>query len=246
MTPNSETTTSKWVTAGMRSAAWFRLGFTLLILGGSGWAFIGSMQAIHHGCVDAFGGFIGIWFMAVPLLGLGILSLAFAVPLFRESRWGIKAALIFDALIGGIGVIGVVASSTSFFLEGHFGEGELPARLGTTASAAGVVLLIGAEAAWLLSVCRGWRTAWRFCAGLAAVMVAMVAWLPLAEYQGLRHVRVLQKYVTEHLITMPANSQLHVWRESFADGRHGHRVDFPSKEYCWAFFAQHDDGGWRL
>lgn len=246
MTPNSETTASKWCTTGMRGAAWVRLGFSLLILGGSGWAFVGSMQAIHHGCMDAFGGFMGIWLMAVPLLGLGILSIVFAIPLFRNSLWGVKAALIFDAFIGGMGVIGVVASSTLFFLEGHFGEGDLPVRLGTTASAAGVVLLMAAEAAWLLSVCRGWRTAWRCYTAFAAVMVAMVAWLPLAEYQGLRHVRVLKNYVTEHLITMPANSRFHVWRESFGDGRHGHRVDFPGQEYGWAFFVKHDDGGWRF
>jgi hypothetical protein len=77
-------------------------------------------------------------------------------------------------------------------------------------------------------------------------MVAMVAWLPLAEHQGLQHVRGVQKYVTEHLITVPANSPFSVSRESFDDGRQGHRVDFPNQEYCWAFFAQHDGGRWRF
>jgi len=245
-------------TVPANGVAWLRTSLTLLILGGAAWGFIQSTRVMGKGDVAGLCGYIGIWIVDVPLLIAGILSLLIAVALFRKSVRGVKAALIFDILIGGSVALGVVVSSTDFFLHGHFGAGDMPWRLGTTAVAAGVVLLMGAEAAWLQSACRGWRGAWRGYAVLAVLMAAMVVWLPLAEYRGIQHARVLREYIGKHLITVPADARITVLRDSSArfssaSGGHEDRIDFdtqrigfPGPAYGWVFTAQHDAAGWRF
>lgn len=246
MNPTGEKLNSKWNPDAAPRAAWFRLAHALLILGGAAWAVVSSVRQIHQGCMNAFGGFIGVWFIAVPLLVLGVLSAVLAIPLFLKTPGGIKTALVFDGLVGGAAAMTLVISNTRFFLRGNFGQGDLPWRLGTSAFVAAVVLLMAAEAAWLLYAGRGWRGAWRGYAGLAVLMVAMVAWPPLAEYQGLRHVRGVTDYVPGHLMIVPDGTQVHVSRESSPEGGHLHELGFSNPDYAWVFFVQHEGGKLRF
>ncbi len=242
MNPTEEKLKSKWNADAAPRAAWFRLAYALVILGGSAWTFVFSIREMHQGCMGSFGGFIGVWFIAVPLLVLGLVSAVLAIPLFLKTPGGIKTALVFDGLAGGVAALMLVISNTRFFLRGNFGDGDLPARLGTSVFVAAVVLLMAAEVAWLLCAGRGWRGAWRGYAGLAAFMAAIVAWPPLAEYQGLRHVRAVTEYIPGHLMNVPDGTQVHVSRESSPGGGHRHEVVFSNPDYAWMFFVQHGAG----
>jgi hypothetical protein len=178
MTPRDAAPASKWNTAPTRGAARFRAVLAVAGCVGAAWQFIEGFALISHGCMDRFGGEIAIYVFAVPLLVIGGTSICLAVALFRKSVLGIKAALVFDAIIVLI-VMGVVARCLGEFYDTVSPLGD---RLTYGLMATTVALPFGVEAAWLLSAGRGWRRAWWGFGILVLVLVLPTLVGPVVAY----------------------------------------------------------------
>ena len=229
----------------MRAAAWFRALLAVVTCGVALWAFIQGTCEIGRGCMNVIMGDILIWLVGVPLLIVGLPSIFLAVALFMNSRRGVMAALIFDVLVAGLIIIGILISNAQFSLHG---DSEVTERLVVTAVAAAVALLFSAEAAGLLRACRGWTSAWRDYAALALTLGLMaLAWPLLANYRHVQHVRGLTAYIATHLIDVPADTPITISRDVAPGGGHTDYVRFNGPGYCWGFSARHADAtGWSL
>jgi hypothetical protein len=227
------------------AVVWLHAVLTLVILGAAAWGFVQSTAVMRLGCVNSFVGFLGFWFVVVPLLLVGILSLVITVMLVGTPKSGINAALAFDLLLGSVAAASVVVSTAGFILNGPFGSSDFPSRLGMTLAGTGVVLLIAAEVACVWSVWWGAKIVRRGYAVFLVLMLVMLGGLPLAEYWGIRHVRGLRKYFEDTLVTVPGNAEYSVSRQVSNSAGHTDELRFSVPEYCWIFPAQHVAGDWH-
>jgi hypothetical protein len=244
MSEINETPVISSIDPGMRVAAWFRGCVVLLLFIGSITAFVYGNVQISHGCMDKFLGEVVITFVAVPALVVGIISGFIALGLFWNSRKGLWGALIFDLIVMVAISVGLVIWSGDSFLHGD--SSFLPERLLAGSIISGVVLLFGAEMAWLMCNCRGRKTAWRELGMLAAVLVVAVIPCPVAShYLHARHVDALRQYAGTHWFVIPADAPLRVFRSSGQAEGHWDSVIFRVGDACWSVRANHDGSkGW--
>lgn len=129
--------------AALRRAAGWRVGLTCALWLAALLALRTGMASLHEG---QFGRLIGqavILFLGVPLVAVGMVSTLIARALFAGSRGGIRAALVFDAILA-VPVTLFLAGAVWGGTHGGFSE-----RLSVGAAAAMFALLAGTEVAWL-------------------------------------------------------------------------------------------------
>ena len=238
-----EVSTGGSIKARPGGAAWFRAVLAALSGIGAVAAFVYGAILRSQGCMNVITGDFLIWLVGIPALLLCVASLGLAIALFRGS---IRAALIFDAIAVTAMVAGLTLWSNAYFLHGDYSV--LSERLGLGAAVAAAALLFGAEAAWLLRVCRGRRSAWREFGLLAAVLALVaIAWPIASNCRHVRHVRALQDYVTTHLIAVPDGVPMTVTRSANSSGGHSDHICFRTERFLWGVTALHEgSAGWRL
>lgn len=239
----NEASTSGPSKARPRAAAWFRAVLAALSGIGSLAAFGYGMFLRSQGCMNVMTGDALIWLVGIPSLVLCLASFGIAVALFRGS---IRTALIFDAIAVTVIVAGMTLWSGDGFLHGDYGTLSERLRIGSMVATA--ALLFGAEAAWLLRVCRGRQRAWRDFGLLAAALaLVVIAWPVASNARHVRHVRALQGYVTTHLFAVPEGAPMTVTRSANRSGGHSDHICFSTERFLWGVTAQHDgSAGWRF
>ncbi len=243
MTNGQVQSTAGGVSTVPRAAAWAHAGLAGFIYSVVAWLLAASLEAIHHGCMDAFGGGILLWFMVLPLALIGLPVLIITVTLFRRSRRGALAALIYDTLLGIPTFIGLVAASGSYVYEGG---GDLGETMMIVALIAIGALLIGTGIVLLLTGCYGWKRAWWGYAVFATLTLALVAWPPAANLGNIQHVRLLRNHLAVHVLRIPPATPVRVMRLDDANGHHREDVRFHCAEHCWIINADHEPDGWHL
>lgn len=226
-----------------RSAAWVHAGLTLFIFGVAVWALIESLQAFAHGCMDAMGGSFLLWLVVIPMAIIGVMALGITITLFRQRRWGVVLALIYDVLAGGLALLGLILADQEYVSKGG---GELTETILIAAVTSALVLLVSAGLVLLLAGCYGWKRAWWGWTALATLTLALVAWPPVVNLMNLQHVRVIRSYIATHLLRIPPETPVEVMRISDDRGGHHDDIRFHVADYCWITWPDHESDGWHL
>jgi hypothetical protein len=129
-----------------RGVAWLRAVLTAALWLPAIAALGGGMVWLPKGEFNTLAGKFMVFFVGVPLLIVSVISTMIARALFRNSNGGIKAAIIFDAI-----VCVPFAALLIVLISGVFGRNMDPAGHFTICwFAAPFALLSGIEAVWLL------------------------------------------------------------------------------------------------
>ncbi len=245
MNTTSEPSASGGSKARPQAAAWCRA----VIATASGiaaiYSFIQGRILIGQGCMNIMTGDILIWFVGIPTLFLCLTSGFIAVALFRNSVRGIKATLIFDALVVTALVAGLILWNGAYFLHGDYSDVGGQMHIGSIVAM--VALLFSAEAAGLLYVCRDRQTAWRELGILAAALALIViAWPIASNSHHLRHVQALREFASTQLFSIPVGTPVTVTRNANSSGGHSDHICFRGEKTLWGVSAQHDGTGWHF
>jgi hypothetical protein len=234
------------VDPGMRVAAWYRAIITALLMIGALVAVIQGSIYVSHGCMDRMVGDFLVWFVALPLVVVGLISGIIAVGLFSNSRKGLWGAVVFDAVVVVLAAVGLLLWNGEYAVKGDFGF--LPPRLCAGALVSGVVLLFAVELAWLLNKCRGRKTAYIELGALAIFLFTVtIAWPMVSSSSASRHVNVLRQYVNAHWFSIPRNAQCYCMRGSEDSAGHTDHVGFEVGKARVHLFVKHEPGkGWNF
>jgi hypothetical protein len=141
MQPRQREETSRQGSARFLGVAWFRAGLTGVLWLVTLAALVTGMVCIPQGEFKALAGKFLVLLLGVPLLILSVVSTVIAAALFRGSRRGAMAAILFDAMVGVLLVFLPIAARPID-------------RTGVAVLSAPFAIALGLEAAWLLVVLR--------------------------------------------------------------------------------------------
>jgi hypothetical protein len=141
---------SKGNSTPLRGVAWLRVVMTAALwLTAIGPIAVGLVW-LPKGEFSTIAGQFMVFFVGLPLLIVSVVSTMIARALFRNSGGGIKAAIIFDAIVLVPFAVWLIVLISSIFDRNIDPVGRL--RIGWLA--APFALLAGVEAIWLLDLCR--------------------------------------------------------------------------------------------
>ena len=182
--------------------------------------------------------------MGCCLLGLiGYVSLAIADGLRRQRQRAAQGALVFDAILVTLTVIGLAYWSVDFFVAG----GVLADGMRWGGASACLALVCAFEASCLLRGYCGWAHAWRLFGLVVAGLVFLTVIAPLGANRTLVHrVRPLLRFIDANWVRIPQGSRVSVIsRSRNSSGACDYKVfvDTRSGEY-YIYVQRRSDGRW--
>jgi hypothetical protein len=148
MNPTKQTEESRENGVQFRGVAWFRAGLTGVLWLGTVTALGVGMVWLPKGEFSTLAGRFMVFIVGLPLLILSAVSTVVARTLFRQSRRGMVAAIIFDVIVG----LPLVLFLAAVMWGGAMSNRGQAERLCVGAVAAAFALFAGVETAWLLTI----------------------------------------------------------------------------------------------
>lgn len=177
-------------------------------------------------------------FVTAPLLVAGLISLVIGVLLIAAPERGRQAALVFDAVFVIPVSLLLIGSCIRHCTQAScsINAPSMPLRFLPYA----VVLAFAAEAAWLLK-------AWRPLAAFTVVLLVVAFIAPaVADHSRFRHFQPLLDYISDHWVSIPADTRIVVATRPDSSGSHKDSLSFTLGDGPWRIEARHGPGGWQF